>query len=69
MQKQAALVPLPDGSGDSVKTRIGIHSGPVYSGVIGTLRRRYTVIGSTVNIASRSGGGELRGELGRAESE
>ena len=53
MQYQASQVYLPDGSGNTVKTRIGIHSGPVLSGVIGRLRKRYCVVGSTVNVASR----------------
>ncbi len=53
MQRQAAMVLLPDGSGRSVEMRIGMHSGPLMSGIIGSIRKRYTVIGSTVNIASR----------------
>ncbi len=53
MQRQAAMVQLPDGSGRTVEIRIGIHSGPLISGVVGSIRKRYTVIGSTVNIASR----------------
>ena len=33
--------------------RIGIHSGPVTAGVIGTERLQYDIWGDTVNVASR----------------
>ncbi len=53
MQRQADMVQLPDGSGRPVEMRIGIHSGPLMSGIIGSIRKRYCVVGSTVNLASR----------------
>lgn len=42
--------------------RVGIHSGPVVSGIIGTRRYAFDVWGDTVNIASRL---ERTGEAGR----
>ncbi len=39
--------------GLSLSLRIGVHTGPVIGGVIGTKRLAYDIWGSTVNIASR----------------
>ena len=36
-----------------VQLRIGIHSGPITAGVIGTTRMQYDIWGDTVNVASR----------------
>jgi len=38
---------------EHVQIRIGIHTGPVFGGVIGESRFHYKVFGETVNIASR----------------
>ena len=43
----------PDGPFPDLNLRVGIHSGPVAGGVIGTRRFAYDVWGDTVNLASR----------------
>ena len=40
-------------TGQSIQARIGIHSGPVVAGIIGTHRFVCDVWGDTVNVASR----------------
>jgi adenylate cyclase len=46
-QRMRAQLPVP------LPIRVGLHSGPVMAGIIGTHRFAYDVWGDTVNIASR----------------
>ena len=51
---QAALLVNRAGSKDHVAIRVGLNSGPVISGVVGTtLLPKYSIIGDTVNVGSR----------------
>ena len=51
MQKTKKI--LIENSDENWTVRIGIHTGEVITGVIGTKRIAYDIFGSTVNIAER----------------
>jgi adenylate cyclase len=59
-----ALTGLADGKGRAVPVRIGIASGPLVAGVVGTRKFFYDVWGDAVNVASRM---ESTGEAGKIQ--
>lgn len=61
---RAALEMIEYVSGVDVEFRIGINSGPLVAGVIGTTKFQYDIWGDTVNTASRI---ESSGEPGRIQ--
>lgn len=54
--------------GDSLDVRIGVHTGPVVAGVIGTRKFAYDVWGDTVNTASRMESHALPGHIQVSDS-
>ncbi|PNH08427.1 Guanylate cyclase soluble subunit beta-2 [Tetrabaena socialis] len=52
MRREAGKVLIP-GTSQPIRVRIGIHSGRVMSGVVGSIRRKYSIFGDAANTASR----------------
>lgn len=50
------------------KIRIGLNSGPVVAGVVGTKKFAYDIWGNTVNIAARMESGSIPGRINVSES-
>jgi len=58
-----AVAAVADTTGLGLQARIGIHSGPIIAGVIGTHKFVYDVWGDTVNTASRMESHSLPGRI------
>jgi len=64
LDMQEAIARFKRGDNQPFRLRIGIHTGPVVAGVIGTKKFSYDLWGDTVNVASRM---ESMGQAGRIQ--
>jgi class 3 adenylate cyclase len=57
-----------DEQGNHLEVRIGLHSGPVTAGIIGSRKFAYDIWGDTVNIASRMESHGVPGQIHVSET-